>query len=217
MLYLFVIFGTRGITTTPDRGTFHCPQCGTQRDYAQKRVRRFFTLYFIPLIPLDVVGEYVECASCTGTFQMAVLSFDPAAQQEAFIAEFQVAVRDVLIQMMLADGEVSPDEVEAIRVVCADIGGFQLTPQAIDNLVEKARTRSESVVDTVRRHTPMLNANGKETVIRAATTVAVADGSFDEREQRFLAALGQALEMSDAHVRGVVAEVLEQIGGDAPV
>ncbi len=118
---------------------------------------------------------------------------------------------------MLADGEVSPDEVEAIRVVCADIGGFQLTPQAIDNLVEKARTRSESVVDTVRRHTPMLNANGKETVIRAATTVAVADGSFDEREQRFLAALGQALEMSDAHVRGVVAEVLEQIGGDAPV
>ena len=214
-LMLFIIFGTRGVTTTPDRGTFHCPQCGTQRDYAQKRVRRFFTLYFIPLIPLDQVGEYVECGVCQGTYDLAVLSFDPAAQHEAFMAEFQVAVRDVLIQMMLADGEVSPDEVQAIQVICADIGGFQLTPEAIDLLAEKAKTRSESVIDTVRRQTPMLNANGKEAVIRAAATVAMADGDFDEREQRFLAALGQALEMSDAHVRGVVAEVLEQPGGGA--
>lgn len=216
MLFLFIIFGTRGITTTPDKGTFHCPQCGGKRDYAQRRVRRFFTLYFIPLIPLDVSGEYVECGTCTGTFQLEVLSYDPAAQQEAFMAEFQVAVRDVLIQMMLADGEISPDEVEAVRVACAEIGGFQLTPEAIDVLADKARTRSESVVDTMRRQAPMLNASGKETVIRAATTVAMADGEFDERERRLLAALGQALEMSDAHVNGVVAEVLEKPGGATP-
>ena len=131
------------------------------------------------------------------------------------MAEFQVAVRDVLIQMMLADGEIAPDEIKAIQSICADIGGFQLTLQAIDTLADQARTRSESVIDTVRRQAPMLNATGKETVIRAAVSVAIADGDFDEREQRFLAALGQALEMSDAHVRGVVAEVLEQPEGGA--
>ena len=151
---LFIIFGTRGVTTTPDRGTFHCPQCGAERDYAQKRVRRFFTLYFIPLIPLDQIGEYIECGVCAGTFELGVLSFDPAAQHDAFMAEFQVAVRDVLIQMMLADGEISPDEVEAIQVICADIGGFQLTPEVINTLAEQAMTRSESVVETVRKQAP---------------------------------------------------------------
>ena len=210
---MFIIFGTRGVTSTPDRGSFHCPQCGLQCSYALKSVRRFFTLYFIPLIPLDKLSEYVECDSCKGTFNSGVLSFDPAAEREAFLAEFQVAVRDVLVQMMLADGEVSSDEVEAIRMICADIGGLQLTPEAIYAIVEEAKTRTESVIDTVRRHTPMLNANGKETVIRAATLVALADGNFDKSEQHFLAEVGQALEMSDAHVRGVVSEATQLTTG----
>jgi len=205
----FIIFGTRGVTTTPDRGTFHCPQCATQRQYATKRVRRFFTLYFIPLIPLDQVAQYVECEGCRGTFNMSVLSFDPQAQHEAFMAEFQIAVRDVLVQTMLADGDISPKEVEAIQVICADIGGFQLTPEAVHTLAEQATTRNESVIDTIRRQAPMLNNNGKEAVIRAAAMVAIADGEFDEREQRFLAALGRTMEMSDAHVHGVVSTVLQ--------
>ncbi|MBL25310.1 MAG: hypothetical protein CMM48_15610 [Rhodospirillaceae bacterium] len=217
MSFMFIIFGTRGVTSTPDRGSFHCPQCGLQCSYALKSVRRFFTLYFIPLIPLDKLSEYVECDSCKGTFNSGVLSFDPAAEREAFLAEFQVAVRDILVQMMLADGEISDDEVEAIRMVCADIGGLRLSPDDIHALVDQARTNTESVIGTVRRHTPMLNASGKETVIRAATIVALADGDFDKSEQNFLGEVGRALEMSNAHIRGVVSDVIQlpRNGADA--
>ena len=49
-----IIFGTRGVTWNGESGEFVCPGCGgTTQQYTRKTIRRFFTLYFIPLIPLD--------------------------------------------------------------------------------------------------------------------------------------------------------------------
>jgi hypothetical protein len=42
------------------------------RRYHHKRATRFFTLYFIPLVPLKDLGEYVECQTCTTAFDPAV-------------------------------------------------------------------------------------------------------------------------------------------------
>ena len=77
MLY-FIVFGWRGITYTIGKGSFHCPGCGCQQMYRHRRSRRFFTLYFIPLIPLDKIGEFVECQICLQKWQPLVLS--PALQ-----------------------------------------------------------------------------------------------------------------------------------------
>jgi len=68
-----IIFGRRSTTRVRTHGTFACPRCGPGREYAHKEVRRWFTLYFIPVIPLGTVGEYLECGSCAGTFGLEVL------------------------------------------------------------------------------------------------------------------------------------------------
>ena len=68
-----IIFGTQGVTYSKGKGRFSCPSCCCTRPYDHKRVRRFFTLYFIPVIPLDQLEEYVECESCRDTFQLSVL------------------------------------------------------------------------------------------------------------------------------------------------
>jgi len=68
-----IIFGSRAITSEQARGEFLCPRCGPGQSYVHKSVRRFFTLYFIPLIPLNRVGEYIECQTCAGTFKVEVL------------------------------------------------------------------------------------------------------------------------------------------------
>lgn len=62
-----IIWGWRSVTSTASRGEFYCPQCQGYMAYAEKSVRRFFTLYFIPLIPLNSLGEYIECESCKET------------------------------------------------------------------------------------------------------------------------------------------------------
>jgi len=71
-----IIFGTKGITSIQKQGTFHCPACGAGANYTQKEVRRYFTLFFIPLIPLHKAGEYVECQRCGGSFKPEVLTWN---------------------------------------------------------------------------------------------------------------------------------------------
>jgi len=78
-----IIWGSRGLTSTVVATQFHCPQCSTLRDGSLKQVRNFFTLYFIPLIPLNVAGRFVECSSCGGTFAEEILSYDPEKEQNA--------------------------------------------------------------------------------------------------------------------------------------
>ena len=57
---VFYIFGLIG------RGQFHCPNCGGDRNYEHRTARRFFTLFFLPVIPLDKVGEVVDKARVAG-------------------------------------------------------------------------------------------------------------------------------------------------------
>ena len=54
--------------------TFFCPACGGDRGGRLLSARRWFTLFWIPLIPLKEVGDYVECDTCHGHFQTAVLA-----------------------------------------------------------------------------------------------------------------------------------------------
>ena len=77
-----IIWGSRGLTSVVESTQFHCPQCGATQGCSLKQVRNFFTLYFIPLIPLNVAGRYVECNSCSGTFEEGMLSYDPEKERE---------------------------------------------------------------------------------------------------------------------------------------
>jgi tellurite resistance protein len=205
-----ILFGTRGITYSKAKGSFHCPQCpGESRSFDHKRVRRFFTLYFVPLIPLDLVGEYVECQRCRGTFDPAVLGYDPEDDARAFQAEYMRAVRRVMIQMSLADGHADHSELEAIREYYGRLTGQDLSRADIDAEVNEIRRDARGISEALLPLAPNLNDSGKELVLRAAIMVASADGHFDEHEWTAIAAIGGALGMSSAHVNGVVSSVLE--------
>lgn len=202
-----IIFGTRGITYSAGDGDFHCPQCGPAK-YKLKRVRRFFTLYFVPLIPLDKLGEYVECTRCSGTYNETVLSFDPSAGNKAFEAEFQIAVRRTMVLMALADGVIEPEEITTLGNVYGKLINKQVTPESVQAEIEEARRDGRGVEEYLASLVGSLNDNGKELVVKAAFAVAVADGEFQEDEQELMKTIGKALQMSGAHLNGVLAELL---------
>ncbi len=85
-----IIFGTKGRAKSVDSGEFFCPNCQQRRPYDYKEVKRYFTLYFIPLIPMGHLGEYVECGWCNMQFKSEVLQYKPKKQ---------VSVGDVLNAM----------------------------------------------------------------------------------------------------------------------
>jgi DnaJ-domain-containing protein 1 len=199
-----IIFGTSGITYSKGQANFHCPQCGSEVPYKQKRVRRFFTLYFIPVIPLDLVAEYVECQHCRGTFQTAVLEFDPDTQAVQFEAEFHHAVKRTMVLMMLADGVVDDGEIEVIRTVYEKLTAVELTDADVQHEIDAAQSDGAGIDAYLAQMAGFLNDQGKEMVVKGAFLVAAADGEFQEEEQQLLVQIGKTLQMSPAHLKGVI-------------
>ena len=201
-----IIFGTRGVTYSHEQGEFWCPVCETDQTYNHKRVRRFFTLYFIPLIPLDLLGEYIECEACEGTYNLDVLMLEAGSGAE-FEAEFHRAVRRVMVLMMLADGVIDEEEITVIREVYERLSDQPITEARVREEAASAEREGQGVHEYLKSLVGSLNDSGKEMVLKAAFFVAAADGVVTDEEQQLMNEVGKALEMSTAHFRGVLAEL----------
>jgi hypothetical protein len=79
-----IIFGWRTRESTTGSGTFTCPHCRTSQVYRHVTYRRWFTLYFLPVIPLGRLGEQMECQGCLRCFSPQVL--DLPADEEPIVA-----------------------------------------------------------------------------------------------------------------------------------
>jgi len=202
-----IIFGTRGITTTPDRGQFHCPSCESAQDYLLKRVRRFFTLYFIPLIPLNKLGEYVECSHCKDTYNIDVLDYDPVADAQVIEAQYFAAIKRVMIHMLLADGVIDDSELDSVMDIYENITGVKLLRVDLKLEIKAIEASKEGFGQALATLQGCLNDEGKERVVTAALRVALADGEFQDEEKVLLDEIGKQLGMSKAHLQGVISSV----------
>ena len=198
-----IIFGTRGVTYSKDSGDFHCPGCGPG-PYKHRRVRRFFTLYFIPVIPLDLLGEYVECQGCDGTYDLRVLDYDPGKQIQAFEAEYQLAIKRAMVLMMLADDVVEEEEIACVQRGYGELAGVALSRGDVEREIGRARSDATDLTTYLQGIVGRLNDRGKEQVVRAAYLVAASDGDFADEERELLEEIADALEMSAAHLAGVL-------------
>ena len=202
-----IIFGTRGITTTPGSGNFNCPSCNTVQNYHLKRVRRFFTLYFIPVIPLDKLGEYVECSVCKDTYEPNILEYDPAADTASVEAQYHLAMKKVMIHMLLADGVIEDSEVDTMLDIYQRITGNQTNKAELLEEINSIEKNNEDFSSELKSLQGCLNDEGKEIVIKAALYIALADGEFHEEEKQMLGKIGKSLGMTEAHIHGVVSSV----------
>lgn len=69
-----IIWGRRIIYRTVGVKTFFCPNDNSDQSGRVREARRWFTLYFIPINPLEVLGQVVQCTNCRSTYEMSVFS-----------------------------------------------------------------------------------------------------------------------------------------------
>ena len=200
-----IIFGTRGVTSTSSKGNFHCPACRGERPYAAKRMRRFFTLYFIPLIPLDVLQEWIECGKCGGTFRPEVLRRAPPPPQDSLRAATRAAVMVAARRVLaLAAGPAPASGVRAAaRKAHETLFGEGWPEGEVDADLRRA---AEAVgLEPVSRVAGDLNVTGKEALLAEAVRIATAAGPMDPGVAVALGKAAAALGISEAHWRGIAA------------
>jgi hypothetical protein len=71
---VIILVGSRNREIELASGQFHCPQCNGTRLYKRKRCARYFALYFIPLIQIENLGEFVQCQTCHQAYPPEVLN-----------------------------------------------------------------------------------------------------------------------------------------------
>ncbi len=161
--------------------------------------RRWFTLFFIPLIPLNVVGTYVRCGVTKRLFDPEVLS-NPTNEQ--FTAQLAGGLREVLAAVLMADGVAG----EAERRVAVELGSKHVPGYNAETLsTDLERVGQAPLQERLRYLSEALSTQGKEQLLTTAAAIMAAEPTVDARTEQCVRSVGETLGMSPAHVHGVIA------------
>ncbi len=205
---LLIIFGLRAFYRTIAQGTFHCRRCGGDRQYRQRSGRRWFTLFFLPVIPLNSVGEHVQCTTCRARYVPDVLSQPTTAQMEAALP---AGMRAAVSAMLRSGDPASPASRQ--RAIEAVIGAG--TPGYDEAMLDADLVQPfESIRPALNQVGAQLTIQAREWYLAEVIRIAMVDGSLTESERHAAMAIGVDLGMTQAQVIGVVAMTEQSAGHD---
>lgn len=205
-----IIWGTRTMNSNSGEGMFFCPRCNMKKSYVHYQVNRWFTLYFIPLIPLGSVGEFVECKGCAATWAPEVLRLAPPREvrdlhehEAAGGGELERVLRRLMAMMVVADGKVDPREVDAMRTIFEEVTGEPLSEAQVKSEI-RATDGDGDVVRYMKRAGLAMNLEGKRGAMRCALAVAKADGVVAPEERKLLLELAKALDLTGSQTEDIL-------------
>jgi hypothetical protein len=213
---VLIIFGLRVFYRTIAQGTFHCRRCGGDRPYRHRAGRRWFTLFFLPVIPPAhslraspspfTVGEHVQCLTCRTRYVTDVLSLPTTAQMQAALPAGMRAAASAMLRSGDPAGPVARQRaIEA--VVGAGMPGYDEATLNADLTQPFAAIR------------PALNQVGAQLTIQArewyladVIRIGMADGPLTDGERQAALAIGLDLGMTHAQTIGVIAPTEQSAG-----
>ena len=159
---------------------------------------------------MDNLGDYIECAKCKNTYNEKVLEYKPEATAEEFQAEYDIAIKKIMIMMLLSDGIIDAQEIETIKDLYQNITSKTITSNQLNKEIKEVQSHEYDIIDYTASLRGNLNDQGKELIVKAAFFVAYADGEFHETEQNLLIEIGESLDLTSTHIKGILAELNEQ-------
>jgi hypothetical protein len=166
-------------------------------------MRRWFTLFFIPLIPLNARGEYVECSTCKHAFDTSALSAPTIGKLRD---ELAYAMREATVALLRADSAEAADPAAAIAV--SNFLGQNWRPQDLNQDLQQLDPQHLDARLTILSGT--LNEVGKERFLETCCQVAGTTGAISSQARTVIEHIGAGLLMTQAHVRGIVDHPTEQ-------
>ncbi len=204
---ILIIFGWRVVFFTLSRGVFHCPDCGGDREYRRRQGRNFFTLFFIPVIPLNKTGgEFVECDTCHGRWNLGILEVPTTAQ----LALMPAMLLRMAIAQVLRSGDYTHAAARGRAVTVVREAG---DPSYDDGALTADLGRPfDEVRVEMARASSALAPEARESILRAAAEVALTDGPLSVNEEGTLSAVGADLGLTHVQVTGVVSLARQSSG-----
>lgn len=201
---MLIIFGLRVMLFTVGNGQFHCPSCGGDRAYKRRQGRRFFTLFFIPVIPLGKVGgEFVECATCRTRFTLGVL----AAPTASDLAAMPARLLRTAISQVLRSGDVTNAAARERAVTLVRAAG---DPAYDETVLDADLVRPfDEVRAEMSGYSGALAPEARERFFHDAAQIALIDGPLSVSERETLRAVGADLALTEVQINALI-EIAER-------
>jgi hypothetical protein len=167
-------------------------------------VRRYFTLYFIPLIPLWSGGEYVECTACAGTFGPEALHYNPEQERQNIFAD----VKRVMVLAAIAEGRPTAARLDAVRQQFQRAGGPHLSDHEIAAEAQAAFSVGLNLNTFAMQKAFEWSPDFKAAVFSACVAIILADGGRLPVREQICAEFGRALGYTPQQVGSMMSQAL---------
>lgn len=200
-----IIYGTRGKNVHTGGGEFTCPRCASEQTYKHFEVKNYFTLYFIPLIPMGTAGEYVECEGCAGTFAPEILTYDPEVERQ----ETATTLRRLSVLFLLDVNRCTSSTLEAVQEIVGDAVGLDIEREDIATDVKQAQSASPDTKNFFKTQTTEFSDEGKFLLIITLRRILETESPLQEHEKTRLVELGKAIGLRAKHVKEILESDLD--------
>lgn len=194
-----IIWGWRAFTALIATGVFYCPRCLGDRSYRHLAARRWFTLFFIPVIPLERLGTFVRCDACHGTFTEVALEAPTVAVFEHTLG---LAARAAVAHLV---SRLSPTP-EVVALACAALRDRPGVAQRYDEHRLRADVNAfadrRTALTYVAPLAGTMSIDGREDFVRRLVLLG-ARLSPTDRLREPVSAVAAELQLSPAHVAGI--------------
>jgi hypothetical protein len=197
-----LIFGLRVCFRTVGHGMFHCQRCGGDRGYRHRTGRRWFHVFYVPVIRLGSAGEHLQCLDCHGRFRTGALGIPTAAQMEAALPTGTLAAATC---MLLAGNPGSrPARRRAVAAV-RSAGRPAYDETALDeDLVEAAVTGGDDLATALNTLASHLAVPAREWFLADVVRIGLADGQLSDEQRLAARHVAANLGLTAAHAYGVI-------------
>jgi hypothetical protein len=201
-----VIIGIDERTRTTGTGTFHCPNCGPNREYRRLSRGQYATFFFIPLVQLTKLSEGISCKNCCTQFETSVLFHNPEIERRERAERIKLVMILTSLQGDRSQGDgMSEAALRVIEEAVYDDGGEKLSRDDLQqDIAEASALEMDPLIDLIRL-SQKLQPQGGSTVLKYAFLAASAEGSLSEGHSIFLQELREALGVSEAGFRRIIA------------
>jgi hypothetical protein len=163
--------------------------------------RRWFHVLGIPVIPLDRVGEHVQCRSCRTRYRLAVLAMPTTAEMQ--VALPSAALAAVTIMLRSGDTDSALARGRAIEVVrTSGLTGYDEAALRAD--LAACGDPGLDVLAPLSALARQLIKPATEWFLADAVRVGLADGPLTDDERDAARAIAAQLGMTAAQAHGVI-------------
>ncbi len=178
---------------------FFCPVCGGDRRGVLEMARRWFSVFFIPIIPLGELGQSVRCTTCGHRFDPTVLDHPTTSDLASLTANAVRAVTAMVVGAGPADAPAL--RAAAVRHIGHQVAGYDLATLTNDI----AHLHPALAAEYVAPLATGLEPTGRERFLGDVVGVALAGGEITPAQRQLIDDTGRALGLTPTHVIGIIA------------